>query len=115
MKNLSFTHKERKVVIVLMIINCFALFVNYFGISYRFGKTAHLFTNSNGISGKPIYFPYDVLYEHNTKHFYPLVDFTYNSNLHGFFFKGIFAYYDMTEFFVYTLLIFGFILIRKIW
>jgi hypothetical protein len=111
----TFSIAEKRTVIVLMLINSFALFVNYFGLSYRIDKTADLFTNSTGINGNYYHYPYDVGYSSNSNHFYPLVDFTSNNYPEGFFFKGIFAYYDTTEFIVYTLLIFGFVLIKKIW
>lgn len=112
---MKFSQNETRTVIVLMIINSFALFVNYFGLSYRFGNDADLFTNSNGINGNYIHYPYETMYSSNSNHFYPIVEFTSNSYQGVPFFKGIFVYYDTTEFFVYTIIIFGVVIIRKLW
>jgi hypothetical protein len=123
MSKIKFTLKERKIITVLMIVNCFALFVNYFGLSPKIknevgGYYKCLLTNSINT-----YYSYDYN-SNNLEHynyefykikinFYPFVDF-YGSSNNDFYFNGIFPYYDYTEFFVYTLAIFGFFVIRKL-
>jgi hypothetical protein len=122
MKHLNFTDKEKKIILILMLINCFALFVNYFGLSPKIKNTDNdyyvcLFTNSvktEGYYGTAYgtnlvqYSPYK-----SESSFYPFVDF-YKSWYDGFYFNGLFPSYDSTEFFIYTLLIFGFFIVKKI-
>ena len=107
---------EKRVILILMIINSFALFTNYFGISYKINDTSELFTKSVGIQES---YRTDIHDEGNylttnKEHFYPFVDF-YDGYYKTYTFRGIFAFYDTTEFFVYTLVIFGIVLIRRIW
>ncbi|CAM1353705.1 conserved hypothetical protein [Tenacibaculum halocynthiae] len=139
-----------------MIINSFALFVNYFGLSPEFevngGKKDTYTDNMTYRVGENSFFLFsdsakksmvkdanDIgvrLYKTRyKKHFWPFTKFNdettkvvkdydgnwnYNKKGHTFYyngkrFRGIFADFDHTEFFVYTLLIFGIVLIRKIW
>ncbi|MBA9072595.1 hypothetical protein GGR22_000721 [Flavobacterium gossypii] len=113
---LRFSQKEKRIVIVLMLINSFALFVNYFGLSPKVDKDcgeAYIFT----FTGREVVnynYSYTALYDSDLfPNFWPFVDFTYPNYCAPF--KGIFAYYDTSEFLVYTLLIFGIVIIRKIW
>ena len=124
MKYLNFTDKEKKIILILMLINCFALFVNYFGLSPKIKNSDNdyyvcLFTNSatnfSVVDGHYLdatnlerYKAYK--FEEN---FYPFVKF-YHSWYDNFYFNGLFPYYDYTEFLVYTLLIFSFFISRKI-
>lgn len=108
---------EIRATIVLMIINAFALFVNYFGLSPKFEnengyKTIRLFTSATNGTLYPYNSNYDVSHADN---FYPFVKFYGNSQSFGFYFNGIFPYYDMSEFVVYTVLIFGVLFIKKLW
>lgn len=134
---IEYTEKQLKIIIKLMLINCFALFVNYFGfmgvlnVSNRGLKQNYIyaFTSSTGdlggkgfsdsqsyyntVTGSYIY----QTFNDNKSDFYPFVSFidndTYNCGIdmnktcYVRVFKGIFPYYDFSEFFVYTLLIFG--------
>jgi hypothetical protein len=114
---LKVSRKEIRVMIVLMLINTFALFVNYFALSPRLSnesgyKAIRLFTNStqNGM------YPFTSNYDYNHfDNFYPFVKFYYNDQNYGLIFNGIFPYYDTSEFFVYTILIVGVMVIKKIW
>ena len=122
MKYLNFTDKEKKIILILMLINCFALFVNYFGLSPKIKNSDNdyyicFFTNSVKTEGY-----YGSAYGTNLVHysphkfesnFYPFVDF-YKSWYDGYYFNGVFPYFDYTEFLVYTLLIFSFFISRKI-
>src|SRR5690606_12126341 len=131
MNKVNFDKKERRIIITLMAINCFALFVNYFRLSpdFKYGtyqneteiyiltdsKAEHLMrhniwsTNSDGTSR---------MYEFSHKsEFWPIVKFVdthwHEPNTKRF--RGIFAAYDHTEFIVYTLVIFGFFTVKKLW
>ena len=120
MRYLKFTLKERRVIILLMLINCFALFVNYFGISPRFKNENDnyyfcLFTNSTKSSDSYMFYQSNLerYSEHKwEENFYPFVDL-YDSWYDGFYFNGVFPYFDHTEFVVYSLLIFGYFILRK--
>jgi hypothetical protein len=123
-----FSTKERRIVIVLMLINFFALFVNFFGISSsielnnnpNINKKIDILTNSIGLVKD---YPHEVIFSENVKEFWPLCTFnkyTYDSRIskNGRIwtnFNGIFTSYDFSEFIFYTLLIFGFFIIKKIW
>lgn len=102
-----------------MLINSFALFVNYFGLSPKFKSESDnyyfcLFTNS--IKSDSFY-SYQSNIEKYTEYkweenFYPFVKF-YSSWYDGFYFNGLFPYFDYTEFLVYSLLIFGYFILKK--
>lgn len=115
MKPIKFDQKELRIIIILMIINTFALFVNYFELSPNNGDF-FLLTDSkefsvpsqNGystINGRSLMYS-----QEHTKHFWPFVKYYDEPR-----FRGIFTDYDHTEFLVYSLVIFGFFIIRKIW
>ena len=119
MKYLKFTLKERKLITMLMVINSFALFVNYFGLSpkIRSGNTEYylcLFTNA---VKNDKYLHRTNLVQYNSYEFedkfFPFVKY-YSSWYEGSYFNGIFPYYDISEFLVYTLVIFGFFILRKV-
>lgn len=120
MSKIKFTLKERKIVTVLMLVNCFALFVNYFGLSPKIKNEIGedykcLFTNSiitSNYGGNNLENYNHEFYKFKNR-FYPFVEF-YDTSSDDFYFNGIFPYYDYTEFFVYTLAIFGFFIIRKL-
>jgi len=125
------TKNERRWIIILMAINLFALFVNYFSLSpkfiigdYKNETEVFLFTDSKErflISSTGGLYNMDgssMMYENrHPKHFYPFVIFydkdVFNKNKTRF--RGIFPDYDHTEFIVYTFLIFGFFFVRKLW
>jgi sorbitol-specific phosphotransferase system component IIC len=119
MKRLTLSVKERRLVIILMLVNFFALFVNYFGIapsvknekgySLIFILTTNCIVDDNDIS------PFEFQHEINHQNFFPIVKFYTESRYFGTHFKGLFPYYDFSEFFVYTLVIFGIVILRKIW
>lgn len=100
LKSLQVSKTERRVVIILMIINSFAYFVNKFGLSGKINSCWTIFTNTTNRR----------LYEIKGE-FYPFVEFVDRSWC----FNGLFPSYDSSEFFVYTLLIFGILIIKKIW
>ena len=110
------TTTEKRVVLILMLLNTFALFTNYFGLSYKLNDTSELFTKSVGVqeSYRTSILDDGNYLTTNKEKFYPFIDF-YDGYYNNYTFRGIFAYYDTTEFFFYTLLIFGILLIRKIW
>lgn len=124
MKYFKFTLKEKKIITTLMIINFFALFVNYFGLSINFKHNSDnyyicLFTNAKkqySISIDEVYSGTNLkVYttENWTPEFYPFVRF-YGKWYDGFYFNGLFPYYDYTEFLVYSVFIFGFFITRNI-
>jgi len=104
-----------------MLINLFAVFVNYFALSPRYEdeyNEYYLFTDNGyhiskfggsttgGNAG----------YYYSTTEFWPFVDFkVWNSWDKIERFKGIFDGFDHIEFIAYTFLIFGVIFIRKLW
>jgi hypothetical protein len=109
--------KQKRFIIIFMLINLFALFVNFFQLSpvYRYYSeeysTKHL-----------VYFFTDAEYHHYNhlidKEFWPFVEFyteDTSSAYIGSVFRGIFPDFDFSEFAVYTFIIFGFIFIKKIW
>lgn len=99
MSNFKLNSVERRVVIICMVINSFALFVNEFELQGKMKNCFKIFTNEGD------------KFVVNSEQFYPFVDFTNRDNC----FNGIFPYYDSGEFFVYTILIFGIIFIKKVW
>ncbi|MFD2552731.1 hypothetical protein ACFSQP_13025 [Bizionia sediminis] len=134
MGKITFSKKERRIIIVLMIINCFALFVNVFKMSNKSEKHESHTVFHNDLTRTRYYQNNKIYYftdgKNNTENsFYPFIDFnTYSSHSDNPFeykkekhnsstkiFRGIFPDYDYTEFLVYTALIFGIPLIRKIW
>lgn len=131
MKKISFTQKEKRVIIVLMLVNCFALFVNIFDMSYHITGRSYesyssgdnevyetvnhktYFLTDNGNYKKEFFYPFtfyteSTKKENSTSKYYKKY-YTYKV------FRGIFPDYDYTEFLVYSLLIFGIPIIRKIW
>lgn len=141
MKTLKFSKKERRIVIILMLINSFALFVNFFHFNaYTETKKTLNKDWGNTITKRYYFFTNRSNHEKFLKNeeglsnFYPFVNFTYKSSMEhhrsyfsksdiekyegfnkNFIFHGIFPYYDYTEFLVYSLIIFGVPLIRKLW
>ena len=132
--NLKLTKTEKTIVIILMTINLFAFFVNHFRLSPSFNigeypKTDEIFLftdakksemlNDNGhIVG------YDLYDTRSSEHFYPFTEFIERerpsfTNSENYYLKtryrGLFPDYDKSEFFIYTLLIFAVVLVRKIW
>ena len=99
MSYLRLTKIERRVIIILMAINSFALFVNEFKLQGEIGNCSRLFTNEGE------------KFVNSSKYFYPFVELIERDGC----FKGMFAYYDSGEFFVYTILIFGVVFIKKVW
>lgn len=132
--NIQLTKKEKRLIIVFMTINIFALFVNHFRLSPSFSigvypKTdeVFLFTDANEnkmLNDNSYSNDYDLYDLRSSKHFYPFTKFIEKENpsyFHGedYYLKtryrGLFPDYDKSEFFVYTLLIFAVVLVRKIW
>ena len=131
MNKINFSQKERRTIIILMIINVFALFVNYFNLSPKFNIGSYknrtelfLFTDSKEklLLSNPhkTYFKNGTsrMYQiRHTKHFWPFVKFydkdKFSINRKRI--RGIFADFDHTEFGVYTLIIFGFFIVKKLW
>lgn len=114
MRKLSYTQKQKKCIIILIIINFVALTVNLFGIKGNIigggigsgDKTnINIFTNSKGFSYDTLAIQYETSFKSNTKHFWPFVEYTSDNNFTGYIFKGIFSYYDFTEFIFYMILI----------
>lgn len=100
MEKFIFSKGERRFIIILMIINSLALFVNYFELRGQIKNCTRVFTNSG---------EYTI---NNKDYFFPFVnEFTDKKDC----FIGIFPYYDTSEFFVYTILIFGLVIVKKIW
>lgn len=114
--------KTRRRVIVLMLINLFALFINYFELS-----------PSIKVSDETHYLLSDGRSNDDSEHFFPFTRFTAkgeNGHLEENFlgmgediyiqtpyrqFKGIFPDYDISEFLVYTGLIIIVLLVRRFW
>lgn len=136
---MKLTKRQKRIIIILMIINAFALFVNYFQLSPKI-----MFKEYN--SEEYITQHYDVylltdskatnILNSNTnwtwengdsamysarhpKNFWPFVMFYQkaesSSSKIQFRFRGIFADFDHTEFLVYTFLIIIILIIKKIW
>ena len=122
-KNLfRFTLKERRIIMILMLVNSIALFVNYFGLSPKFKSDYKddyyfcVFTNS--IRSQYPISEYGTNLRSFNEHliqdnFYPFVNF-YSSWYDGYYFNGLFPYFDYTEFLVYSLLIFGYFILKKL-
>jgi hypothetical protein len=128
MIKLKFSNKEIKIIIVLMLINSFALFVNLFEMSIRIvdegttwnNKRYYLFTDVGEtrmgriVNGEGEY-P-STNYSSFSNQFYPFVDFYIErtSNISSEKrFRGIFPGFDHTEFIVYSFMIIGFFLLKK--
>ncbi|WP_127845493.1 hypothetical protein [Psychroflexus aestuariivivens] len=128
MRKIRFTKTEKRVIIILMSINLFALTVNYFGLSPKIKDYENnvlieyfIFTDAKE---KPYHTQFKtnitphssrVNYKyHHGKEFYPFLDF-YVDLRDEEKFRGLFPSFDHTEFLVYSSLIFGIPLIRKIW
>jgi hypothetical protein len=132
--NLKLSKKEKRIIIILMTINLFAFFVNHFRLSPSFDigeypKTDEMFLftdakesemlNDNGHS-----IGYDLYDTRSSEHFYPFTEFIEKerpsfTNSEDYYLKtryrGFFPDYDKSEFFVYSLLIFAVVIVRKIW
>jgi hypothetical protein len=128
MIKLKFSSKEIKIIIVLMLINSFALFVNLFEMSIRIvdegttwnNKRYYLFTDVGEtrmgriVNGEGEY-P-STNYSSFSNQFYPFVDFYIErtSNISSEKrFRGIFPGFDLTEFIVYSFIIIGFFVLKK--
>lgn len=118
---LRFTLKERRIIIILMLVNSIALFVNYFGLSPKFksgnNDDYYFCALTNSVRSEYPISRYNTnlisFNEHLMKdNFYPFVKF-YSSWYDGFYFNGLFPYFDYTEFLVYSLLIFGYFILKK--
>jgi len=137
MKKIKINQKERRIIIVFMLLNSFALLVNYFGLSPKFttngtsynesvgtynytneifpltdSKTQHLMSVTSGTyyaDGTS-----EMYKNRHPHHFWPFTKFV-DKKYPAYRFRGIFADYDHTEFLVYSLLIFGIIILRKVW
>lgn len=105
-----------------MVINCFALFVNFFALSPKIEKDYdeyyiltdngyHIYENSNGsMTGGNAGFLQD------TNKFWPFINFeVYNPFNKKDRFRGIIDGYDHFEFIGYSFLIFGLVYVRKVW
>ena|SRR5690554_4466278 len=132
MKKIKITQKQRRIIIVLMSINLFALFVNFFELSPKFNagnysnqNYIYLFTDSKAPSllnqnGWTTINGNSMMYKtRHPNHFWPFTKFYETANSPTSIiksrFRGIFPDFDHTEFLVYTLIIFGSIFIRKLW
>lgn len=121
MKKLSYTLKQKKIIAILMCINFFALVVNLLGIKGNItsgsgaDKTIfNIFTHSKGFQYRILNMFDDVRFADNYEEFWPFVEFTKSHNLAGYLFKGIFCYFDFSEFIIYSILIFGIPLLIKL-
>ena len=104
-----------------MCINFFALIVNLLGIRGRFvsvegreKNVVNIFTHSKGFKYKILNLFEDGRFKDNYEEFWPFVDFTNSNNLSGSIFKGIFCYFDFSEFIIYSIIIFGIPLLIKL-
>lgn len=132
--NFKLTKKEKRIIIILMTINLFAFFVNHFRLSPSFDigeypKTDEVFLFTDAKENKMLndnsYNDYYDLYDlRSSKHFYPFTEFIEKerpsfTNSEDYYLKtryrGLFPDFDKSEFFVYTLLIFAVVLVRKLW
>lgn len=128
---MKFNLREKKIIIILMSINLFALFVNYFRLSPKINigeynnqneyflftdtKEEHLLNQTSWYTNDGI----SAMYEfQNPKYFWPFTKFyeeAYNSSMYTKSrFRGVFTDFDQSEFLVYSLLIFGIPFIGKI-
>lgn len=132
--NFKLTKTEKRIIIILMTINLFAFFVNHFRLSPSFDlgeypKTDEVFLftdakenkmlNDNSYSDN-----YDLYDLRSSEYFYPFTKFIEKENPSYFYsegyylktrYRGLFPDYDKSEFFVYSLLIFAVVVVRKIW
>jgi len=139
MKKITLSKSERRLIIILMAINTFALFVNYFQLSPKFrykeynSRTyltqyydIYFFTDSRptGLLNSNTKWTWEngdsAMYQaRHPKNFWPFVMFYQKaespSSKIQFRFRGIFPDFDHTEFLVYTFLIFIVLFIKKIW
>ena len=124
MKQLNITKFQKRIILIYVFLNIFALTVNYLGfnLKYKYGsyevppnstqdwwvtREFYLFTNSTGD------FDFEQM---NKKHLYPFVDFNKSDDRglkHTF--RGLFPYYDTTEFVVYLIPVLVFIGYKKFW
>nr|WP_288980830.1 hypothetical protein [uncultured Allomuricauda sp.] len=122
MKKITVSTKERRFIIVFMIINCIALFVNVFEFnSFKdFYKDRYYYFTDNGkFDAVDINKTYFGPTKTSKDFFYPFIDFTESTfsttaNI-KWKFRGIFPDFDYTEFIVYTIIIFGVVFLRKVW
>lgn len=136
---MKITKKQKRVIIVLMVINVFALFVNYFQLSpkirfneYKSEKYTYQYydiylltdAKATNILNSTTNWTWEngdsAMYEaRHPKNFWPFVMFYQKAESSDskvqFRFRGIFPDFDHTEFIVYTLLIFVVLFIKKVW
>ncbi|WP_445749971.1 hypothetical protein [Polaribacter sp.] len=146
MKKITISKRERRIIIVLMSINLFALFVNYFGMSPKFDLKDNYASNigrdeafiltdagTTYLTGERNVYNVKLYNWKSTKAFWPFTEYYIEENksvdnsqqypnlenkkeyYSESRFRGIFADFDHTEFLVYTLLIFGIVIVRKLW
>lgn len=132
--NFKLTKKEKRIIIILMTINLFAFFVNHFRLSPSFDigeypKTDEVFLFTDAKENKMLndnsYSDYYDLHDlRSSEYFYPFTKFIEKeypsfTNSEDYYLKtryrGLFPDFDKSEFFVYTLLIFAVVLVRKLW
>jgi hypothetical protein len=132
--NFKLTKKEKRIIIILMTINLFAFFVNHFRLSPSFSigeypKTDEVFLFTDAKESKMLNDDsysnnYDLYDLRSSEYFYPFTRFVEKENPSYFRsedyylttrYRGLFPDFDKSEFFVYTLLIFAVVLVRKIW
>jgi hypothetical protein len=133
----SLSQKTKRLIIIWILIQAFALLVNYAGLNWKF----EFESESLGIHGRStdwiVYFIYPLTkceggqkdegdnesFTNNKTQFWPFVTFyeesgmdysankyLINNNFNGFFYK-----YDFIEFFVYCLLPFIIISVKRLW
>lgn len=117
----NYSIRQKKIITVLMCINLLALITNFLGIQGRIasGKGEekiifNFFTNSKGFSFNFLNYWEDVRFNDNYQEFWPFVEFEKSSNVSGLLFKGVFCYFDFSEFIIYSLIIFGTPLLIKL-
>lgn len=142
MKKLKLSKIERRILIILVSINLIAFLSNRFELSPKFNsgsdeiflltdsKEERLFSgeirqDSNGVITRNTDGSSQMYKYRHPKHFWPFTMFideklSYDSNLEirrhtSTRFRGLFPDFDLSEFLVYNLLIFGIIFIRKLW
>ena len=127
MKYFKYSVKARRVIIVLMIINSFAFVVNFLNITPKITSKNdsgyeywyYIFTDGN------VYFS-DITgscdgENEKYKNFWPFLNYTNDRDCikQEFFyrtkFRGVFPDYDISEFIIYSIFIFGIPLLRKMW
>ncbi len=114
----KYTVNQKKIIVVLMLINTLAFLVNFFNtqryINSDFKPKTYILTDCTPGYFKD-YYRYKnktFYYRHKQEKFWPFTEFFESSSKGRF--RGLFVDYDHTEFLIYSVLIFGIPVVGRI-